>query len=125
MPWRAGQEGKGSEATGSGRTRLWHESCPDTRSGTTPTGGARLSVAAGGEGRDGLGRRKRKSNGPAMGEFGPREKKKKKGRGRWAGPAGLKTRGGKRKDFAFLKLNQTIQFKLKFREFKFEPNNKQ
>ena len=53
-------------------------------------------------------------------EFGPREKKKRKGEG-----GGLKTRGGKRKDFAFLKLNQTIQFKLKFREFKFEPNNKQ
>ena len=58
--------------------------------------------------------------------LGPKKRrKKKKGRGRWAGPAGLKTRGGKRKDFAFLKLNQTIQFKLKFREFKFEPNNKQ
>ena len=52
-----------------------------------------------------------------------REKEKEKKGG--AGPAGLKARGGKRKDFAFLKLNQTIQFKLKLREFKFEPNNKQ
>ena len=29
----------------------------------------------------------------------------------------------KKRGFAFLKLIQTIQFKLKFREFKFEPNN--
>jgi hypothetical protein len=53
---------------------------------------------------------------------------KEKGRGRKGerdGPAGLKTRRGKRNGFAFLKLVQTIQFKLKFRELKFEPNHKQ
>jgi len=61
--------------------------------------------------------------GASGGENLGREKEKEKKGG--AGPAGLKARGGKRKDFAFLKLNQTIQFKLKFREFKFEPNNKQ
>ena len=70
---------KGTEATGSGRTRLRHESCPNTRSGTTPTGGGRLSVAAGGEGRDGLGRRKRKGNGPAMGFWAAGRKKEKEG----------------------------------------------
>ena len=58
-------------------------------------------------------------------EFGPWEKKKK-GRGRWAGPAGLKSKGRKKKSLCiFFKLIQTIQFKLKFKEFKFEPNNKQ
>ena len=61
------------------------------------------------EGAPDLGRERKE--GQREGEFGPREKKKKKGRGRWAGPAGLKTRGGKRKDFAFLKLksNNSIQ----------------
>jgi len=49
---------------------------------TTPTGGALLSVAAGGEGRDGLGRRKRKGNGPAMGFWAAGRKKEKEG---WAG----------------------------------------
>ena len=48
-----------------------------------------------------------------------REKEKEKG------GAGLKSRGGKRRGFAFLKLIQTIQFKLKFREFKFKLNNKE
>ena len=47
MPWRADHEGKGSGATGSGRTRHRHESCPDTRSGTPPTGGVHLAVTAG------------------------------------------------------------------------------
>ena len=61
-------------------------------------------------------------SGPAVEKIWAAKKEKEKG---GAGPAGLKARGGKRKDFAFLKLNQTIQFKLKFREFKFEPNNKQ
>ena len=89
------------------------------------------------DGRVPLGRERRGGRGAKQAElqFGPgrgkwagggenlgREKEKEKG---GAGPAGLKARGGKRKDFAFLKLNQTIQFKLKFREFKFEPNNKQ
>jgi len=59
--------------------------------------------------------------------LGRREEKKKrkreKGRKRWACWAENKKR--KRNGFAFLKLIQTIQFKLKFREFKFEPNNKQ
>ena len=89
----------------------------------------RRGPPVGGRERKGRGRRAglrgRGKVGRREGEFGPWEKKKKKGRGRWAGPAGLKTRGGKRKDFAFLKLNQTIQFKLKFREFKFKLNNKQ
>ena len=52
---------KGTEATGSGRTRLRHESCPDTRSGTTPTGGAPPV--------GGCGRRR-------PGRAGPEEKKK-------------------------------------------------
>ena len=57
--------------------------------------------------------------------MGHGKEKEKEGEGERDGPAGLKTRRGKRNAFAFLKLIQTIQFKLKFREFKFEPNNKQ
>ena len=56
------------------------------------------------------------------GVLGREEKGKERGRERWAG---LKTRRGKRNGFAFLKLIQTIQFKFKFREFKFNLNNKQ
>ena len=92
--------------------------------GRAPLGRERRGGRGGEAGRAAVWAGKREV-GRREGEFGPREKKKKKGRGRWDGPAGLKTRGGKRKDFAFFKLNQTIQFKLKFREFKFEPNNKQ
>ena len=91
-----------------------------------PTGGPRSAERGEGEGvakqaelQFGPGRGKWAGGGENLG----REKEKEKKGG--AGPAGLKARGGKRKDFAFLKLNQTIQFKLKFREFKFEPNNKQ
>ena len=116
-PWRAGQ--------GAARGGVWR---PDSLSPRRPRGGRRPRQA-------GPACRRQKGGGADLG----RERKvgrwkggvwaageeKKKGRGRWAGPAGLKTRGGKRKDFAFLKLKQTIQFKLKFREFKFEPNNKQ
>ena len=57
--------------------------------------------------------------------MGHRKEKEKEGEGERHGSAGLKTRRGKRNGFAFLKLDQIIQFKLKFREFKFEPNNKQ
>ena len=55
---------------------------------TTPTGGARLSVAAGGEGRDGPGRRKRKGNGPAMGFWAAGRKKEKEGEGDGLGQLG-------------------------------------
>ena len=89
---------------------------------TAPTGGAHLSVAEekgkGVGGRVGPGKRFWAGGEENLG----REKEKEKG---GAGPAGLKSRGGKRRGFAFLKLIQIIQFKLKFREFKFEPNNKQ
>ena len=114
-PWRAGQ--------GAARGGVWR---PDSLSPRRPRGGRRPRQAGPacrrqrGGGAD-LGR-KRKVGWWKGGVWAAGEEKKK-GRGRWAGPAGLKTR--ERKDFAFLKLNQTIQFKLKFREFKFEPNNKQ
>jgi hypothetical protein len=68
-----------------------------------------------------------KQNGPGKGDGPSRvglQEKEKRGRGRF-GLIGLKTRRGKRNSFAFLKLIQTIQFKLKFREFKFKLNNKQ
>jgi hypothetical protein len=57
--------------------------------------------------------------------FGPcgKERKEGKKKKRWAGWAEKERE--KKKAFPFLKLIQTIQFKLKFREFKFEPNNKQ
>jgi len=116
MPWRAGQEGKGSEATGSGRTRLWHESCPDTRSGTTPTGGARLSVAVGGEGRDGLGRRKKKSNGRRWGVWAGGEVNGPAALLSWA--AGRKRRAGPvwaENEFSpFFSKRKTNTFKFKF-----------
>ena len=74
-------------------------------------------------GREGRGRERRvvpgKRKWAGGGVLGLGEKGKK-----GDGPVGLKSRGGKRKGFAFLKLIQTIQFKLKFRKFKFEPNNK-
>jgi len=59
-------------------------------------------------------------SGPARGEVGPGEKKKEKG-----GLGRLGIKGRKKKSFCIFELIQTIQFKLKFREFKFEPNNKQ
>ena len=51
-----------------------------------------------------------------------REKKRRKKEG-WAVWAEIK--GRKKKSFCIFELIQTIQFKLKFREFKFELNNKQ
>ena len=68
-----------------------------------------------------MGRRRAEEGG------GPRSwaAQRKKGKGEGNGPVGLKAKRGKRNSFAFLKLVQTIQFKLKFREFKFNLNNKQ
>ena len=77
-------------------------------------------MAAGGGGRDGLGRSEKVGR---RGRFGPRGRKEKKKRLGWAGIKGEKER--EKKGFAFfLKLIQTIQFKFKFREFKFKLNNK-
>ena len=82
----------------------------------TPTGGARLSVAAGGEGRDGLGRRKRKGNGPAMGFWAAGRKKEKEGWPTWA-------ENEFSYFFLFCKRFKQIQVEFKFEEFKFKLNH--
>ena len=57
--------------------------------------------------------------GPAVEKiWAAKKRRKKEGLGR-------EIKGREKREFAFLKLIQTIQFKLKFREFKFELNNKQ
>ena len=68
-----------------GQVGLELESGSVGRSAATPTSGPRLSVATGGKGRDGLGRRKGKGNGPAMGFWAAGRKRKRGMRmGTWA-----------------------------------------
>ena len=71
-----------------GRVGLELESGTVGRSGATSTSGPRLSVDAGGKGRDGLGRRKGKGNGPAMGFRATGRKRKRREREKdWVGRA--------------------------------------
>ena len=122
-PWRARQgaaqnSGGGRTLRSPWRTREEEEGRPDGRA--PPVGGrvekeSEVSSWAG-----------ERETGWASGRvLGHRKEKEKEGEGERDGLAGLNTRRGKRIGFAFLKLIQTIEFKLKFREFKFEPNNKQ
>jgi len=92
---------------------------------TTPTGGALLSVAAGGEGRAGRAGEKEKVTGRRW-DFGPREGKRKR-REREMGWAGRAKICWAEKVFLFLfsKPNKQIQFKFKLKDLNSKWNHKQ
>ena len=96
---------------GSGGVQTRPESAVSTGKGKAPTGGPHLSVAG------------RKGKGGRLGWAGEREwagawrfwAAGKEEKGEKNGPAGLKSRGGKRKAFLFLKGFKHIQFKFEFK----------
>jgi len=82
-------------------------------------------VAAGGEGRDGLGRRKGKSNGPPMGFWAAGRKRKRREREKdWASRTKICWTENVFL-FIFSKPNKQIQFKFKLKDLNSKLNHKQ